>query len=226
MRSGNQAVDPAVYELENRALDRPGLVLDAMRELAPWRGRRLLDLGCGSGFWLPGYADEAASVIGVEPDPTLLPMARARDARVTVQHGSAEHLPLPDGSVDVVHARFAYFFGAGAEAGLTEVMRVLAPGGRLVVVDNDVANGEFAALLAAAGSLYDAATWWAERGAERLEVMSDWTFDNRADLEAVLRLEFPGDVSTNWLAAHPGRTSLTYGYILYAVGNQSEHGAR
>lgn len=218
MRSGNQAVDPAVYELENQALDRRGLVLEAMRTLAPWHGRRLLDLGCGSGYWLSGYADQAASVIGVEPDPTLLPLGRARDSRGTVLHGSAEHLPLPDESVDVVHARFAYFFGAGAESGLTEVQRVLAPRGRLVVVDNDLENGEFAGLLAAAGLTYDPASWWAERGAERVAVLSDWTFDSRADLEAVLRLEFPAEVAAAWLTEHPGRTSLSYGYILYAVG--------
>ena len=72
-----------------------------MRGLAPWAGRTLVDLGCGNGYWLPGYAAEASGVIGVEPDPALLPLARARDRRVRVMPGSAEHIPLEDASVDV-----------------------------------------------------------------------------------------------------------------------------
>ncbi len=219
VRSGNQAVDPVLYDVENAAFDRRGVVLSAMRDLAPWAGRRLVDLGCGSGYWLPGYADEAAEVIGVEPDETLLPLALARDPRVSVLRGSAEHLPLPNASVDVVHARFAYFFGAGAEAGLAEVQRVLSPGGSLVVVDNDPGIGEFADLLRAGGLTYDAASWWRARGAVERAVLSDWTFDSRADLAAVLRLEFPGGVADDWLTEHPERTSLSYGYILYAVTN-------
>ena len=61
----NQGARPDLYELENEALDPDGLVLDAMRDLAPWAGRTLVDLGCGSGYWLPGYAAEAAAVIVV-----------------------------------------------------------------------------------------------------------------------------------------------------------------
>ena len=124
-RAGNQGANPSLYEIENRALDRPGLVLDAMRTLAPWDRRTLVDLGCGSGFWLPVYADSGARVIGVEPDPALLPLAAARDPRVRVLAGSAEHIPLDDASVDVVHARFAYFFPPDIDAGLAEAMRVL-----------------------------------------------------------------------------------------------------
>ena len=45
----NQGARPDLYELENRAMDPDHLVLDAMRELAPWAGKTLLDLGCGSG---------------------------------------------------------------------------------------------------------------------------------------------------------------------------------
>lgn len=69
-------------------------------------------------------------VIGVEPDPALLPDARARHGDATVRRGSAEHLPLPDGAVDVVHARFAYFFPSpsnNCDPGLAEVKRVRAP---------------------------------------------------------------------------------------------------
>ena len=79
----NQGGNIDLYELENQALDPGGHVLAAMRARAPWAGRTLLDLGCGSGYWLSGYADEAAAVIGVEPDLRLLPLAADRDPRVT-----------------------------------------------------------------------------------------------------------------------------------------------
>ncbi len=221
-RAPNQGSRPDLYELENRAIDPDGLLLAAMRRLAPWGGRTLVDLGCGSGYWLPAYTAEAAEVIGVEPDADLLPLARARDARARVLAGSAEHIPLPDASADVVHARFAYFWPPRCGPGLTEVLRVLRPGGALVVVDNDHRNGDFAGLLRQAGpgaqgtaEVNDA--WWAQRGAERTEVLSLWRFGSRADLAAVLRLEFPAPVADAWLAAHQRALGLSYGYVLFTV---------
>jgi len=219
-QAANQGSRPDLYEIENRALDPDGLVLDAMRRLAPWAGKTLVDLGCGSGFWLPGYADEAAEVIGVEPDPELVPLAAARDPRVRVLPGSAEHIPLADATVDVVHARFAYFWPPRCEAGRIEVLRVLKPGGSLVVADNDQRAGEFAGLLRRAGYFSEPGlvdTWWAERGATRTEVMSEWRFGSRGDFEDVLQLEFPGEVADGWLASHPDVMSLTYGYVLFAT---------
>ena len=218
----NQGGRPDLYEVENRAMDPGRLVLDAMAELAPWAGKTLLDLGCGSGYWLPGYAGQAAAVIGVEPDPALVALAALRDPRVRVLSGSAEHIPLPDGSADVVHARFAYFWPPGCAAGLAEVLRVLTPGGTLVVVDNDHRAGEFADLLRAAagpaqGQADVADAWWADRGASRTEVMSRWEFGSRTDFEAVLRLEFAADVADAWLAGHPDALGLSYGYVLFAV---------
>jgi SAM-dependent methyltransferase len=224
--AGNQGERPDLYEIENRALDPEGAVLAAMAELAPWTGRVLVDLGCGSGFWLPRYADDAAEVIGVEPDPRLRPLAEQRDRRVRVVAGSAEHIPLPDASVDVVHARFAYFFPPAVDAGLAEVTRVLRPGGALVVVDNDQRAGQFAELLAASpwaapqGRADTTDAWWAARGAHRIEVMSRWQFASRDDFEAVLRLEFPAAVADRWLAAHPGAVGLTYGYVMFVARRQ------
>ena len=220
----NQGAHIDLYETENRALDPDGHVLAAMRARAPWAGRTLLDLGCGSGYWLGGYADEAAEVIGVEPDPRLLPLAAGRDHRVRVLHGSAEHIPLADQSVDVVHARFAYFFPPRGDAGLAEVMRVLRPGGTLVFIGNDLRSGEFAELLRAAATALvpaggeETEAWWAARGADRITVRSRWRFDNRADFEAVLRMEFPLNVADPWLAAHPGALGLSYSYTLFSVG--------
>lgn len=217
---------PASYELENQALDRAGHVLTAMRSIAPWAGQSIVDLGCGTGYWLRPYAAEAARVIGIEPDPALRAAARERAADLPVSEvlaGSAEHIPLADSSVDVVHARFAYFFPPGTDAGLTEVLRVLRPGGRLVVVDNDYRWGEFSRLLAASASrpplqtaaLVDA--WWRDRGATRQEVRSQLEFASRADLSAVLHIEFPAEVARGWLRRNPAATSLGYGYVLFAV---------
>jgi SAM-dependent methyltransferase len=219
----NQGGHVELYELENRALDHGGHVLAAMRARAPWARRTLLDLGCGSGYWLAGYAGEAAQVIGVEPDYRLLPLAADRDPRVRVRHGSAEHIPLPGQSVDVVHARFAYFFPPAGDAGLAEVMRVLRPGGTLVVVGNDLGAGDFAELLLAAqGALEPAGgeaadAWWAARGADRTTVRSSWRFTSRADFEAVLRMEFPLKVAGPWLAARPAALGLSYSYSLHAI---------
>ncbi len=223
-RAPNQGGHIELYELENQALDPDGYLLAAMRARAPWAGRTLLDLGCGSGYWLGRYAGEAAEVIGVEPDPRLLPLAAARDRRARVLRGSAEHVPLADQSVDVVHARFAYFFPPGCDAGLAEVMRVLRPGGTLVVIGNDLRAGEFAELVRAAGEALVPAggqetdAWWAARGADRVTVRSSWRFTSRADFESVLRMEFPLKVAGPWLAARPGALGLSYSYTLHAVG--------
>jgi SAM-dependent methyltransferase len=217
---------PDSYELENQAIDRAGHVLAAMRAISPWAGRTLIDLGCGTGYWLRHYAGEAAAVIGVEPDPRLRAVAQSAAAGLPgtdVLAGSAERLPLADGSADLVHARFAYFFPPGTDAGLAEVLRVLRPGGRLVVVDNDYRSGEFARLLAATAArppLQTAAAvdaWWRERGAARHEVRSELRFASRADLAAVLHIELPAAAARDWLRAHPAATGLSYGFVLFAV---------
>jgi SAM-dependent methyltransferase len=215
---------PELYELENLALDPEGLVFSAMHDLAPWTGKVVVDLGCGTGFWLPRYAEAARAVFGVEPDPVLRALAAqciGTGRRVTVTAGSAEHLPFADASVDVVHARFAYFFGPGADAGLVEVMRVLRPGGALVVVDNDYARGDFARILAA-GAEGNAAVdptprdrWWLDQSAQRLEVASHWRFETRGDLERVLRNEFRDGAADAWLSAHPRELSLSCCYVLF-----------
>jgi predicted RNA methylase len=70
------------YELENRAIDQAGHVLTAMRVIAPWAGRALVDLGCGTGYWLPRYAAKAARVVGIEPDPSLRAVAVRAAARL------------------------------------------------------------------------------------------------------------------------------------------------
>ena len=217
---------PDIYERENEALLRDGRLDEALRTVCDWAGRDLLDVGCGTGFWLPIYAEDARRVVGVEPDPGLLEQAQRRvssQANIEARRGSAEHLPLPEASVDVVHARFAYFFGEGAEAGLEEVRRVLRPGGVFVAIDNSWRGGAFAELLERAttgnGAIDPQATeaWWRAQGAERIEVPGGWRCETAEELEQILRIEFGQEVVDGFFATRPLRASLSYHFALYVI---------
>jgi ubiquinone/menaquinone biosynthesis C-methylase UbiE len=107
---------PAIYEVENRGVDPDGVMDQAIRQIRGWDGARVLDIGCGSGYHLPRFATTATKVVGVEPHPPLVALARRRCRdlpNVDVRVGTAQHLPIPDASVDLAHARWAYFFGPG-----------------------------------------------------------------------------------------------------------------
>ena len=206
---------PEVYELENRAADPGGAIPAAMRSVADWTGRTLLDVGCGSGFHLPGWAQDAAQVVGVEPHPPLAALARRRTRRldhVRVLEGSAQALPLPDASVDVVHARWAYFFGPGCEPGLAELDRVVRRGGAAFVVDNDPTPSTFGRWFRRGFPDVDpdaVERFWSTRGWTRIPVDMGWSFDSREDLEAVVRIELPAEAAEAALAEHTG-TEVDY----------------
>jgi ubiquinone/menaquinone biosynthesis C-methylase UbiE len=206
---------PQVYEIENRAVDRAGAITSLMRWLSPWDGRDLLDIGCGTGFHLPLFAETARSVTGVEPHGDLAAIARRRVRRlehVSVVQGSAEALPRPDASVDVMHARWAYFFGPGCEPGLAELDRVMRPGSRAFVIDNDPTRSTLGEWFRRGYPRFDylaAAAFWAEQGWDRHAVDMAWTFDSREDLESVVRIEFSAEVAEEILAGHAG-TSVDY----------------
>lgn len=186
-----------------------------MASVASWDGGRFLDVGCGSGFHLPRWATSAASVIGVEPHPDLAALARRRTRRlenVSVSVGTAQALPVTDASVDLMHARWAYFFGPGCEPGLAELDRVMARGGTAFVIDNDATRSTFGAWFRRGCPEIDpdvVERFWSIRGWTRIPVDMGWSFQSRADLEAVLRIEFAPDVAEAFIAAHVG-TDVDY----------------
>ncbi|WP_239455505.1 class I SAM-dependent methyltransferase [Nocardioides gilvus] len=198
----------STYEIENRAVDPDGQLAAALREVASWRARTVLDLGCGSGYHLPWFAEEAAQVIGVEPHPPLVQLARRRTKRlphVSVLPGTAQQIPLPDASVDVVHVRWAYFFGPGAEPGLAELDRVVRRGGTAMVIDNDGTRSTFGGWFRRGYPGVDPAAverFWASHGWSRRSVDMGWRFTSRADLEAVVRIEFDHATAEAVLAEH------------------------
>ena len=205
---------PAIYELENRAADPDGVIEAAMGEVASWTGRTFLDLGCGSGYHLPRWAETASRVIGVEPHPDLAALARRRTRphahRVRVLMGVAQDLPLPDASVDVVHARWAYFFGPGCEPGLREIDRVLRRGGTAFVIDNDSGRSTFGRWFRRGyphlPPTEEVERFWSVRGWTRRPLDIHWAFDSRADFESVVRIEFDADTAAAVLAEHDGTT--------------------
>lgn len=210
---------PEAYELENRSVDPDGVLDVAMRAVRDWAGLRVLDIGCGSGFHLPSFSRTAASVVGVEPHPPLVAAARRRVGpvpNVEVRHGLAQELPVADGSVDVAHARWAYFFGPGCEPGLAELERVMAPGGVAFLIDNDATRSTFGGWFRRALPSYDPVAvqrFWDDQGFATVPLLIRWQMASRADFERVVRIEFAPRLARAILREHPG-TAVDYAVAL------------
>ena len=214
---------PDVYEQENRAQDADGAIWLALYAACRWDGARVVDLGCGDGFHLPVFARLAASVTGVEPVGRLVARARQRVAglpNVDVRVGHAQRTELPAASADLVHARTAYFFGPGCEPGMTEADRILRPGGTLAIIDLDATADPYGAWMRAAVPGYDpwsARTFFERQGFDTTLVDTVWRFDDRATLEAVLRIEFSPDSAARAAAETTG-LAIPVRYRLHVRG--------
>lgn len=109
--------------------------------LSPGPGQRLADIGCGNGLLTLELAlavGESGSVIGIDPSAEMLALAETRLADISqarVMEGTAEQLPLKDGSLDGALSLQVFEYLADTGAALGEVYRVLRPGGRLVLGD-------------------------------------------------------------------------------------------
>jgi SAM-dependent methyltransferase len=209
-RSPNIWDHPQTYELENRAVDPGGVIEAAMAGIRDWAGATVLDVGCGSGYHLPVLAERAERVIGVEPHPPLVELARRRTAglaNVQVLDGQAQRVPLPDACIDVAQARWAYFFGPGSEPGLRELGRLVRRGGAAFVVDVDPTRSTYGEWFREWLPSYDPTAvqrFWATHGWSRQELDLQWVFERREDLEAVVRIELPPAVADRALASHEG----------------------
>jgi SAM-dependent methyltransferase len=108
----------------------------ALRALLPaLHGLRVLDLGCGFG-WFCRWAREqgAAQVLGVDVSARMLARARATtaDPAITYSQADLEHLQLSPGSFDLAYSSLTLHYIHGLLRLLTEVQRALVSGGGLV----------------------------------------------------------------------------------------------
>lgn len=109
----------------------------------------VLDIGCGTAAALRHIGARAARLIGVDPVPRMVEIAAERvqghpaSGRITLHVAAAEALPVADASMQLVLAFDTFDHWRDPAAGLAEVRRVLAPGGRFVVVkDGGAPNAE------------------------------------------------------------------------------------
>jgi len=136
------------------------------------RGRRVLDIGCGTGALAAALVErESARVWGVDPSTEMLAVARARRVRgLGLKAGSAEKLPFKDGWFEravmclVVHL-------VDRSRSFAEALRVLAPGGGLAIAT--FAEGHFD-------------TWWAASFFPSLPAVDRARFPARHELESEL----------------------------------------
>src|SRR5215218_127088 len=102
-------------------------------------GRRVVDIGCGTGRVAAALAERGSRVWGVEPEPEMA--ARARKHLSTVKIASAERLPFKDNWFERALMQLVIHLVERPQA-FAEARRVLAPDGRLVVVTFDTENFE------------------------------------------------------------------------------------
>lgn len=125
---------PWLYDVVCAACEAFGLARWRRWLVGHARGR-VLDLGCGTGRSLP-LLPPGTVAIGLDPSWHSLRRARRRAPGVPLVVGSAENLPFRAGVFDTVLSGLAFCSVPDARRGLGEVRRVLAPGGRLRMLEH------------------------------------------------------------------------------------------
>ena len=116
------------------------------RHFTPLAGRRIADIGCGSGTWLSAFAAWGArphDLFGIDLSPRRVAAARRRLPQSDIVHGDASTLPWPDASFDLA-CQFTAFSSvldpAMKHTMAAEMLRVLRPGGAVLWYDLRVNN--------------------------------------------------------------------------------------
>lgn len=179
---------PDLFRIEREAMDRAGKVIARLDALLPGSGNGL-GCGAGDGFTAERLGTSDREVIPLEPSQGMLRPAKP----LRWVAGEAEHLPFHDGSFDAAYSTWAYFFSRYLDVrpGLSELRRVVKPGGILVIVENlgqdqlsDFTQGDSSADL----------DFWKKQPFECEELETSFQFENVDDASALLSLYRGTDV--------------------------------
>jgi 2-polyprenyl-3-methyl-5-hydroxy-6-metoxy-1,4-benzoquinol methylase len=130
--------------LTHRNFRRMGECATLTRWLDPRPGERILDVGCGDGFYDHRIARRGAAVVGIDIDDSRLATARRRNTteRTEFLHMNAEDMEFPDESFDKVVSFCVIEHFRDDDQVLKHVGRVLKPGGRLFLSADSLSNPE------------------------------------------------------------------------------------
>lgn len=130
---------------------REGFFSEAVREKAlaiagVQSGRLAADIGAGTGFITEGLIQKGLKVIAVDQSIEMLQEMRRKFAHlegIDYRAGEAEDLPIPDETVDYVFANMYLHHVESPQKAIKEMVRILVPGGRIVITDLDEHNFGF-----------------------------------------------------------------------------------
>jgi SAM-dependent methyltransferase len=212
--------DPELYRQLGEMVDPGRKVLAGLERIVPLSGKRIADVGTGIGHYPMLLARRTARTYGVESDPGLLEEARQRASaahqpNIRMVEGEPTALPLRDGAVDVVlHGLIE------AEDGwlpaVTEALRVIKPGGRLVVIGyygrDDVGPLLEPEVVAAARQATQRRSGWWLRHGFQIKVVHAHLDLRDVDLAHAILPRLYGDRARAFLmSAHPPMPELKLG---------------
>jgi SAM-dependent methyltransferase len=212
--------DPALLARLGEVFDPERRVLAALERIVPISGKRIADVGTGIGHYPMLLARRTGRTYGIEAEPELLRVARERTGalhqpNIRIVEGGGDRLPLRDGAVDIVLSGQIEPDDAWLPA-IAEAVRVLRPGGRLVVIGY-YGRDDLAALLEpeAVERALDATRrrtgWWLRHGFKIKVVHSHLALGDEATAAELLPRLY-GERSRDFLAGpHPLSLRLRLG---------------
>jgi SAM-dependent methyltransferase len=118
---------PGASELRAHSYELLGIAPDA----------RVVDVGCGPGRAAAEMAERGAKAVGIDPDERMITVAGQRWPAADFRVASAYELPFSDGALDGYRAEKVYHVLADPARAVSEAWRVLASGGRIVLIGQD-----------------------------------------------------------------------------------------